>query len=48
MPSLNAALGLAQIENLDKFINAKRMLFKKYLESFKNIKDISLFKEPIN
>jgi dTDP-4-amino-4,6-dideoxygalactose transaminase len=48
MPSLNAALGLAQIENLNKFIKAKRILFKKYLESFRNIKDVSLFKEPIN
>ena len=48
MPSLNAALGLAQIENLNKFIKAKKILFKKYLESFRNIKDVSLFKEPIN
>tara|TARA_Y100000310_G_scaffold307323_1_gene349314 strand:+ start:14 stop:391 length:378 start_codon:yes stop_codon:yes gene_type:complete len=46
MPNLNAALGLAQIEKIHVFLKAKRILFKKYFNIFKNIKGISLYKEP--
>jgi len=45
MPNLNAALGCAQIEQLDDFILDKRKLFEIYNQFFKN-SDIQLFKEP--
>ena len=45
MPNLNAALGLAQLENINIFIKAKRNLYKAYCSAFKNIKDISIFEE---
>lgn len=48
MPNLNAALGLAQIENLNKFIKAKRILYKKYQKIFDNVKGVNLFKESPN
>ncbi len=47
MPNLNAALGCAQIEQLDFFITQKRKLFKKYEIFFKDT-EINLFKEPEN
>jgi len=48
MPNLNAALGLAQFENIHTFLKAKRTLFKKYYNVFNKIKGISLYKEPKN
>ena len=45
MPALNAALGLAQIEQMDKFVTQKRALAKRYVEALKNIKEIELFEE---
>jgi len=47
MPNLNAALLLAQLENLDKFLENKRELAKKYEEFFKSI-GIKFIKEPTN
>ena len=46
MPNINAALGCAQLENLDKFIASKRQLALEYAEYFKNIEDIQFFAEP--
>lgn len=46
MPNINAALGCAQLENLDKFIASKRQLSLEYAEYFKNVDDIQLFIEP--
>lgn len=46
MPNINAALGCAQLENLDKFIESKRQLALKYAEYFKNVEDIQFFTEP--
>ena len=46
MPNINAALGCAQLENLDKFIASKRQLALEYAEYFKNIEDIQFFTEP--
>ena len=46
MPNINAALGCAQLENLDKFIASKRQLALDYAEYFKNIEDIQFFTEP--
>ena len=42
MPNLNAALGLAQIENLNKFLKLKRRLFNRYYNEFKKVKGIAL------
>lgn len=46
MPNINAALGCAQLENLDKFIASKRQLALEYAEYFKNVDDIQFFIEP--
>lgn len=45
MPNLNAALLIAQLENLDKFIINKRNLAKKY-EIFFDPTEFDFFKEP--
>ena len=45
MPNINAALLVAQFENLDSFINSKRMLADKYETFFKSSGYI-FFKEP--
>ncbi len=45
MPNINAALGCSQMENLDLFIQKKRILAGEYLEFFKT-EDISFFTEP--
>lgn len=45
MPNLNAALLLAQLENLKSFINNKRKLAKKYKTFFKN-SEFKFFNEP--
>jgi len=47
MPNINAALGLAQLESLDKFIVAQRKLAQKYSEFFDS-NEISFFREPEN
>ena len=46
MPSINAALGCAQLEKLPEYLDSKRRLFKHYLEAFRDIAGISLFVEP--
>ena len=46
MPNINAALGCAQLENIDKFIASKRQLALEYAEYFKNVDDIQFFIEP--
>ena len=46
MPNLNAALGLAQLEQLPSFIESKRGLFRKYQSAFQNIEGVRLFGEP--
>ena len=45
MPNLNAALGCAQLEQLDNFLESKRRLFSLYLEAFKGISHIRLLQE---
>lgn len=45
MPNINAALGLAQLENLDLFLQRKRVVAEKYKIFFQNTA-ISFFKEP--
>lgn len=48
MPNINAALGCAQLENLDKFIASKREVAREYEEFFRNIDGIDFFTEPEN
>ena len=48
MPNINAALGCAQLENIDKFIESKRETAKAYEEFFKNVPVIEFFTEPEN
>lgn len=45
LPNINAALGCAQIENLDDFIRDKRNLAEKYKEVFRNARGITFFQE---
>jgi perosamine synthetase len=46
MPGINAAIGCAQLENIEKIVNAKRKIFKIYDKEFKKIDGINLLKEP--
>lgn len=48
MPNVNAAIGCAQLENLDKFVANKRATAAAYAEFFKGIDDIEFFVEPEN
>ncbi len=48
MPNLNAALIVAQLEQLENFINSKRELALAYEEFFKSEDDIDFVKEPEN
>ena len=48
MPNINAALGCAQLENLDKYVASKRKVAAEYIEFFKNIDGIDFFVEPEN
>ena len=48
MPGINAALGCAQILNLEKIIRLKRKIFIKYKKEFYNSKYFELVKEPEN
>ena len=46
MPALNAALGVAQLEQMDKFVGKKRDLALRYMEAFKDVEGVKVFKEP--
>ncbi|MDR2026995.1 MAG: LegC family aminotransferase [Prevotellaceae bacterium] len=48
MPNINAALGCAQMENLDKILSNKRKTAMKYKEYFKTVEGIDFFDEPEN
>jgi aminotransferase in exopolysaccharide biosynthesis len=48
MPNINAAVGCAQLEHLDEFVESKRQVAKEYAEFFKSIPDIDFFEEPEN
>lgn len=45
MPNVNAAIGVAQMENINKFIESKRSTAKSYQQFFKSI-DVDFFIEP--
>ena len=46
MPNINAAIGCAQLEQLESKLQSKRLLFKLYKSAFDHIPGIKLFKEP--
>jgi len=48
MPNLNAALLVAQLEQLDTFVESKRDLALKYEEFFKESEELEFVKEPLN
>lgn len=46
LPNLNAALGCAQLEQLPKMLDAKRMLFQRYQDAFSTTTGVRLIEEP--
>lgn len=48
MPNINAAIGVAQLENLDLFITKKRTLASTYSDFFRLGGNVSFFNEPLN
>lgn len=48
MPNINAALGCAQLENLERYVENKRETAQIYADFFKNVPDITFFTEPEN
>lgn len=46
LPNLNAALGCAQMEQLESFLGKKRRLAERYRESFSQVAGVNLFTEP--
>jgi len=46
LPSINAALGCAQMEQLPKFLESKRILADRYHQAFKEMEGVRFFKEP--
>jgi perosamine synthetase len=46
LPSINAALGCAQMEQLPTFLEQKRRLAERYQQAFKGINGVHLFTEP--
>ena len=48
MPNLNAALGLAQLEGLEKKLTNKRELAAQYIKAFTKSEHVDIVKEPKN
>lgn len=46
LPNLNAALGVAQLEDLDRRLEAKCQLAQRYLEVFADLEGVELVPEP--
>lgn len=46
LPSLNAALGCAQMEQLPEFLASKRRLFEAYTQAFAPIENVQVVAEP--
>jgi perosamine synthetase len=46
MPNINAALGCAQLEQLPGFLEAKRALAARYVETFRDVPGVRVFTEP--
>jgi len=48
LPNLNAALGCAQMKQLNRYVTEKRSLAKAYAKSFRNHKAVLFFEAPEN
>jgi len=46
MPNLNAALGCAQLEQIESFLVSKRQLADNYKQAFSGVEGVSFFNEP--
>jgi len=46
MPNLNAALGVAQLEQITALVEAKRRLHDRYAQVFDDVLGVNLFSEP--
>lgn len=46
LPNINAALGCAQLEQLPRFLQAKRSLFERYQSAFAKVPGVSVQAEP--
>lgn len=46
MPNINAALGCAQLENIDRYVADKRETAAVYADFFKHKEDVTFFTEP--
>ena len=46
LPNINAALGLAQLEQLAGFVAAKRRLARRYIDAFANVRGVTSVVEP--
>ena len=46
LPNINAALGCAQLEQLDGFVSDKRRLAEAYLAAFEPLSGVRAFREP--
>ena len=47
LPNINAAMGSAQMERLDEFVEAKRRLASNYQRNFENVVGVQIFSEPL-
>jgi aminotransferase in exopolysaccharide biosynthesis len=47
LPNINAALGCAQLEQLDGFLAAKRRLFGNYHRAFAQVRQVGIVAEPV-
>jgi perosamine synthetase len=48
LPNINAALGCAQLERLNEFVQVKRALAERYINAFADDQDFQFVKEPPN
>lgn len=48
LPNINAALGVAQLEDLHRRLSAKRSLAQRYIDLFADLESIELVHEPAN
>lgn len=48
LPNINAALGCAQLEQLETFLTRKRALSERYKKIFAGLNDVTFFEEPAN
>lgn len=46
MPNINAALGCAQLEKMDEFLESKKSLTNQYQKLFEKVEGVQLFTEP--